>query len=83
MASQKAVSAYRKHKQINGDEEEDTNESVLAGVDIPEPVFFCSIEAPSVSKQLEMEQALEKLQREDPSLHVCLTLSNISAAYDF
>nr|XP_023028395.1 ribosome-releasing factor 2, mitochondrial [Leptinotarsa decemlineata] len=39
-------------------------------VTIPEPVFFCSIEPPSLSVQSALEQALFELQREDPSLRV-------------
>ena len=49
---------------------EDSDGPVLAGLDLPSPVFYCSIEAPSTSKQVEMEKALAKIQREDPSLHV-------------
>ncbi|XP_059132249.1 ribosome-releasing factor 2, mitochondrial isoform X2 [Peromyscus eremicus] len=45
---------------------------LLAGVEIPEPVFFCTIEPPSVAKQPDLEHALERLQREDPSLKVRL-----------
>lgn len=45
---------------------------VLAGVQIPEPVFFCSIEPSSLMHQKPLEQALEMLQREDPSLKVRL-----------
>ncbi|KAI4498896.1 hypothetical protein M0802_006071 [Mischocyttarus mexicanus] len=37
---------------------------------IPDPVFFCSIEPPSLSKQLPLEVALRELEREDPSLRV-------------
>ena len=33
-----------------------------------EPVYFCSIEAKSISQQLKLEQALESMSREDPSL---------------
>lgn len=40
------------------------------GPRIPEAVFFCSIEPPSLSKQVALEQALSELQREDPSLRV-------------
>ncbi|KRT78325.1 hypothetical protein AMK59_7290, partial [Oryctes borbonicus] len=40
------------------------------GPKIPEAVFFCSIEPPSISKQSALEQALSQLQREDPSLRV-------------
>ncbi|XP_053557387.1 ribosome-releasing factor 2, mitochondrial isoform X2 [Bombina bombina] len=43
---------------------------VLAGVEIPEPVFFCTIEPPSMAKQPDLETALNCLQREDPSLKV-------------
>ncbi|KOC59750.1 Ribosome-releasing factor 2, mitochondrial [Habropoda laboriosa] len=35
-----------------------------------EPVFFCSIEAPSLSTQTALEAALQQLEREDPSLRV-------------
>ena len=37
---------------------------------ILEPVFFCSIEAPSLSTQAAFETALQQLEREDPSLRV-------------
>ncbi|KAM3940620.1 ribosome-releasing factor 2, mitochondrial [Leptodactylus fuscus] len=43
---------------------------VLAGVEVPEPVFFCTIEPPSVAKQPDLENALRCLQLEDPSLKV-------------
>uniref|UniRef100_A0A3P8XAH7 Elongation factor G2 n=1 Tax=Esox lucius TaxID=8010 RepID=A0A3P8XAH7_ESOLU len=43
---------------------------VLAGVEVPEPVFFCSIEPPTMAKQADLENALTCLQREDPSLKV-------------
>ncbi|KAM8960832.1 ribosome-releasing factor 2, mitochondrial [Pelodytes ibericus] len=46
------------------------NNLVLAGVEIPEPVFFCTIEPPSVARQPDLENALRCLQREDPSLKV-------------
>lgn len=37
---------------------------------IPDAVYFCSIEPPSISSQTAMENALKQLQREDPSLRV-------------
>lgn len=37
---------------------------------IPDAVYFCSIEPPSISYQLALENALKQLQREDPSLRV-------------
>ena len=44
--------------------------SLINGIQIPDPVFFCSIEAPSPSKQKILDQALTNLQKEDPSLTV-------------
>lgn len=43
---------------------------VLSGVEVPEPVFFCTIEPPTMAKQADLENALQCLQREDPSLKV-------------
>ena len=40
------------------------------GGQVPEPVFFCSIDPPSLSSQTALEVALSELQREDPSLRV-------------
>ncbi|CAH0594497.1 unnamed protein product [Chrysodeixis includens] len=56
-------------------EEQPTGEEladVLLGIgtSIPEPVFLCSIEPPSLSQQQALETALAELQREDPSLRV-------------
>ncbi|XP_040842101.1 ribosome-releasing factor 2, mitochondrial isoform X1 [Ochotona curzoniae] len=45
---------------------------LLAGVEVPEPVFFCTIEPPSMAKQPDLDHALKCLQREDPSLKVRL-----------
>ncbi|KAM5264376.1 ribosome-releasing factor 2, mitochondrial [Ctenodactylus gundi] len=45
---------------------------LLAGVEVPEPVFFCTIEPPSLAKQPDLDHALKCLQREDPSLKVRL-----------
>ncbi|XP_037030453.1 ribosome-releasing factor 2, mitochondrial [Bradysia coprophila] len=36
----------------------------------PDAVYFCSVEPPSISYQLALENALKQLQREDPSLRV-------------
>ena len=49
----------KKHPELN-----------LAGIQVPDPVYFCSIEPPSMSKQKALELALAKLAREDPSLRV-------------
>lgn len=40
------------------------------GPRIPEAVFFCAIEPPTLAKEAALEQALSQLQREDPSLRV-------------
>ncbi|KAH8306070.1 hypothetical protein KR018_000144 [Drosophila ironensis] len=53
------------------DDELDGSEEMFAlDPQIPDAVYFCSIEPPSVSSQTAMEQALRQLQREDPSLRV-------------
>lgn len=43
---------------------------VLAGVVVPDPVFFCSIETASQVYQKRLDQALKIIQREDPSVKV-------------
>lgn len=43
---------------------------ILAGVSVPDPVFFCSIEAASLTMQKNLDLALEQLKKEDPSLKV-------------
>uniref|UniRef100_F7G7T5 Ribosome-releasing factor 2, mitochondrial n=1 Tax=Ornithorhynchus anatinus TaxID=9258 RepID=F7G7T5_ORNAN len=45
---------------------------LLAGVEVPDPVFFCTVEPPSMAKQPDLDHALNCLQREDPSLKVRL-----------
>lgn len=59
-----------KNKKIKPENE--NNIDVLFGINrtIPEPVFFCSVEPPSLSYQNALEKALKELQREDPSLRV-------------
>lgn len=42
----------------------------LAGVSVPDPVFYCTIEPPSLAQQKQLELALANLSREDPSLRV-------------
>lgn len=42
----------------------------LPGITIPEPVFFCSVEASSLSEQKPLDRALQILSRDDPSLRV-------------
>ncbi|KDO19269.1 translation elongation factor G [Saprolegnia parasitica CBS 223.65] len=48
----------------------DNTRLLLPGVEIPAPVFTCSIESDSLSRQKELDEALQHLQREDPSFVV-------------
>ncbi|XP_036138321.1 ribosome-releasing factor 2, mitochondrial [Monomorium pharaonis] len=54
----------------NPDRLDYVNNFFASGVNLLDPVFFCSIEPPSLSAQSALEVALQELQREDPSLHV-------------
>nr|XP_012217751.1 PREDICTED: ribosome-releasing factor 2, mitochondrial [Linepithema humile]XP_012217752.1 PREDICTED: ribosome-releasing factor 2, mitochondrial [Linepithema humile]XP_012217753.1 PREDICTED: ribosome-releasing factor 2, mitochondrial [Linepithema humile]XP_012217754.1 PREDICTED: ribosome-releasing factor 2, mitochondrial [Linepithema humile] len=54
----------------NPDRLDYVNNFFASGVNLPDPVFFCSIEPPSLSAQSALETALQELQREDPSLRV-------------
>ncbi|XP_035748727.1 ribosome-releasing factor 2, mitochondrial isoform X2 [Egretta garzetta] len=70
-----AVAAARRAGRDAGREERSTSDVeslLLAGVEIPDPVFFCTIEPPSMAKQQDLDNALSCLQREDPSLKVKL-----------
>ncbi|NXJ85520.1 RRF2M factor, partial [Trogon melanurus] len=69
-----AVAAARRAGRDAGREKSasDVESLLLAGVEIPDPVFFCTIEPPSMAKQQDLDNALSCLQREDPSLKVKL-----------
>ena len=58
---------------VKGSYKSAENSGKLAGVELPDPVFFCTIESPSMSKQKQLESALENLAREDPSLRVAFS----------
>ncbi len=49
---------------------DDPQRVVLAGMQIPEPVIFRSIEPKTTSDGKSLEEALERFQREDPSFKV-------------
>lgn len=49
-----------------------SNNDLFLPIKIPDPVFFCSIEPPSMSYQTALDAALQELEREDPSLRVTL-----------
>uniref|UniRef100_A0A8C4QUS0 GTP dependent ribosome recycling factor mitochondrial 2 n=1 Tax=Eptatretus burgeri TaxID=7764 RepID=A0A8C4QUS0_EPTBU len=81
VASKKsAIAASQRAREANTPPNEGSHEAggievilpVLAGVDVPEPVFFCTVEPPSAAKQQNLDHALACLQREDPSLKVHL-----------
>ncbi|NXL49182.1 RRF2M factor, partial [Podilymbus podiceps] len=70
-----AVAAARRAGRDAGGERRsasDVESLLLAGVEIPDPVFFCTIEPPSMAKQQDLDNVLNCLQREDPSLKVKL-----------
>ncbi|GFT54100.1 ribosome-releasing factor 2, mitochondrial [Nephila pilipes] len=48
----------------------DLNSSLGPLIQVPNPVFFCTIEPPSVGFQKRLDFALQCLQREDPTFHV-------------
>lgn len=64
-----AAAALRRAQNKIGRKGDDVN-IILTGVEVPDPVFFCTIEPPSMAKQSDLETALQCLQREDPSLKV-------------
>ena len=51
-------------------DEQSVSKVQLSGVNMPPPVFFCSIEAELSREKQELENILFALSREDPSLHV-------------
>ena len=50
----------------------DSRIGYLRGITFSEPVFFCSVEAASTSAQVQLDQSLSCLMREDPSVLVSL-----------
>ncbi|KAL7022628.1 hypothetical protein ACKWTF_012318 [Chironomus riparius] len=58
----------KKYNVCSDDEENDT--SFLLEAKIPDAVYFCSIEPPSISYQSALDSAIMQIQREDPSLRV-------------
>ncbi|XP_042307975.1 ribosome-releasing factor 2, mitochondrial-like [Sceloporus undulatus] len=64
-AQQAGQNVGSKHGQVG-----EVQNLLLAGIEVPEPVFFCTIEPPSIARQPDLDNALSCLQREDPSLKV-------------
>ncbi|XP_014666252.1 PREDICTED: ribosome-releasing factor 2, mitochondrial-like [Priapulus caudatus] len=67
-----AVVAKAAHRKAQVKNKDASLSSVLPGMNVPDPVFFCTIEPASLSHQKPLEVALEHLQKEDPSLHVTI-----------
>ncbi|XP_070706244.1 ribosome-releasing factor 2, mitochondrial [Pempheris klunzingeri] len=65
-----AAAAARRAGDGAGNKRGEHASMVLSGVEVPDPVFFCTIEPPTMAKQADLENALNCLQREDPSLKV-------------
>uniref|UniRef100_A0A1A7XSC4 Ribosome-releasing factor 2, mitochondrial n=1 Tax=Iconisemion striatum TaxID=60296 RepID=A0A1A7XSC4_9TELE len=67
-----AAAAARRAQNDSGTEKKRGEQAniILSGVEVPDPVFFCTIEPPTMAKQADLENALSCLQREDPSLKV-------------
>ncbi|XP_050404706.1 ribosome-releasing factor 2, mitochondrial isoform X1 [Patella vulgata] len=65
------AAATKYHTKMNMEADNNNNNlAILAGFEVPSPVFFCSIEPPSLAAQKHLDNALYCLQREDPSLTV-------------
>ncbi|KAM9735718.1 ribosome-releasing factor 2, mitochondrial isoform 2-T2 [Menidia menidia] len=69
VSSKASAAAAARRAQNEGGTEKNTS-IILSGVEVPDPVFFCTIEPPTMAKQADLENALNCLQREDPSLKV-------------
>ncbi|KAF5293265.1 hypothetical protein FQR65_LT11005 [Abscondita terminalis] len=71
LITQSSTAAQRAKQEMLAAKNENFVDKIFGiGTRIPEPVFFCSIEPPSLAYQNSLEQALTELQREDPSLSV-------------
>ena len=55
---------------IKEEDEEEQEKPVLVGMVVPDPVFFRSIEPPSLAAQKPLDYALSCLTKEDPSFKV-------------
>ncbi|XP_033217185.1 ribosome-releasing factor 2, mitochondrial isoform X2 [Belonocnema kinseyi] len=66
-SANRAKTKMRKNKNVKPEE---VDNFFSRGARVPDPVFFCSIEPPSLSYQVALDNALQELQRQDPSLRV-------------
>lgn len=65
-----AQKRFKKNNNGSTDDEEGDDGTFLLEAKIPDAVYFCSIEPPSISYQSALDSALLQIQREDPSLRV-------------
>ncbi|KAK3092662.1 hypothetical protein FSP39_005589 [Pinctada imbricata] len=66
-----ATVTHTAHAQsLEEDGSPELKQALLAGLHVPSPVFFCSVEPPSMAYQKDLDIALQCLQREDPTLKV-------------
>lgn len=70
MSSLRSAQKKISKKFAEDDESDDVENDFSLEPKIPDAVFFCSIEPPSLSFQSALETALAQIQREDPSLRV-------------
>ena len=68
-AGKSALKTFEQEQIKHGDE---AVSPFLSGVSVPDPVFYCSIEPPSMAYAKKLETALQNLAREDPSLGVTI-----------
>jgi elongation factor G len=71
-AAKKRLNKMNDKNNSNKDDEDDDNDNHAFDFEqkIPDAVYFCSIEPPSLSYQTALDAALLQIQREDPSLRV-------------
>ncbi|XP_070494228.1 ribosome-releasing factor 2, mitochondrial isoform X3 [Chironomus tepperi] len=62
--------AQKRFKKNNESIDEEDDGTFLLEAKIPDAVYFCSIEPPSISYQSALDSALLQITREDPSLRV-------------
>ncbi|XP_065909117.1 ribosome-releasing factor 2, mitochondrial-like isoform X2 [Dysidea avara] len=63
-------------KKEGGNEEAGDRNVLLRGLEVPEPVFFRTIEPYSAAEQQDLDHALNAISREDPSLKVSTDLDS-------
>lgn len=72
LTSSSTVANKVKTQMINDEsfDPKDVEKVFSIGTNVPDPVFFCTIEPPSLSYVTPLELALQELEKEDPSLRV-------------